>query len=165
MSENLTRCKFPFISHLNIHFILSWTPMYELHTLQTFHKKLWYMCNVQSLIVLPVRYMYTLAYFNIKKKYKVLIVVSHCFFFYLICFTASCTRAQASLPGFQVFPLRQFGTWAPDITSKLNPEKDVFVLVCLVSSAYTSDKLWSSSVAQLVDRVSLGTRLRVESLS
>ncbi|CAN8300635.1 unnamed protein product [Cochlearia groenlandica] len=36
--------------------------------------------------------------------------------------------ATASLPGFQVFPLRQFGTWAPDITSKLNPEKDTFVL-------------------------------------
>ncbi|KAF8050374.1 hypothetical protein N665_1984s0004 [Sinapis alba] len=36
--------------------------------------------------------------------------------------------AKASLPGFQVFPLRQFGTWAPEITSKLNPEKDTFVM-------------------------------------
>lgn len=36
--------------------------------------------------------------------------------------------AKASLPGFQVFPLRQFGNWAPDITSKLDPQKDTYVL-------------------------------------
>ncbi|CAN6840210.1 unnamed protein product, partial [Brassica oleracea] len=36
--------------------------------------------------------------------------------------------AKASLPGFQVFPLRQFETWAPEITSKLNPDKDTFVM-------------------------------------
>ncbi|CAH8313503.1 unnamed protein product [Eruca vesicaria subsp. sativa] len=36
--------------------------------------------------------------------------------------------AKASLPGFKVFPLRQFETWAPEITSKLNPEKDTFVM-------------------------------------
>ncbi|RID73684.1 hypothetical protein BRARA_B00818 [Brassica rapa] len=36
--------------------------------------------------------------------------------------------AKASLPGFQVLPLRQFDTWAPEITSKLNPDKDTFVM-------------------------------------
>jgi hypothetical protein len=45
----------------------------------------------------------------------------------------------ASLPGFKVFPLRQFGTWAPDITSKLNPEKDTFVLVCISASSQLLD--------------------------
>ncbi|KAK9157423.1 hypothetical protein Scep_003997 [Stephania cephalantha] len=38
------------------------------------------------------------------------------------------TRAQASLPGFQVLPLRQFGNWAPEITSKFDTEKDTYVL-------------------------------------
>ncbi|XP_048605469.1 rhodanese-like/PpiC domain-containing protein 12, chloroplastic isoform X2 [Brassica napus] len=36
--------------------------------------------------------------------------------------------AKASLPGFQVFPLRQFESWAPEITSKLNPDKDTFAM-------------------------------------
>ncbi|KAK9169715.1 hypothetical protein Syun_001855 [Stephania yunnanensis] len=36
--------------------------------------------------------------------------------------------AQASLPGFQVLPLRQFGNWAPEITSKFDTEKDTYVL-------------------------------------
>ncbi|KAL9679851.1 hypothetical protein QQ045_017722 [Rhodiola kirilowii] len=36
--------------------------------------------------------------------------------------------SKASLPRFQVFPLRQFGTWGPDITPKLDPSKDTYVL-------------------------------------
>ncbi|XP_057500028.1 rhodanese-like/PpiC domain-containing protein 12, chloroplastic isoform X1 [Actinidia eriantha] len=36
--------------------------------------------------------------------------------------------AQASLPGFQVFPLRQFGSWGPEITTKLDPKKDTYIL-------------------------------------
>lgn len=42
-------------------------------------------------------------------------------------------RAQASLPGFQVLPLRQFGSWGPEITSKFDPQKDTYVLVCTYS--------------------------------
>lgn len=38
-------------------------------------------------------------------------------------------RAQASLPGFEVLPLRQFGSWGPEITSKFDPQKDTYVLV------------------------------------
>ncbi|KAF8087998.1 hypothetical protein N665_0558s0048 [Sinapis alba] len=52
--------------------------------------------------------------------------------------------ATASLPGFQVFPLRQFGTWAPDITSKLNPEKDTFVL-CKVGGRSLQVANWLQS--------------------
>ncbi|KAF3671861.1 Rhodanese-like/PpiC domain-containing protein 12 [Capsicum annuum] len=37
-------------------------------------------------------------------------------------------RAQASLPGFQVLPLRQFGSWGPEITTKFDPQKDTYVL-------------------------------------
>lgn len=36
---------------------------------------------------------------------------------------------MASLPGFQVLPLRQFGSWGPEITSKLDTEKDTYVMV------------------------------------
>ncbi|KAJ4724458.1 Peptidyl-prolyl cis-trans isomerase [Melia azedarach] len=36
--------------------------------------------------------------------------------------------ALASLPGFQVLPLRQFGSWGPDITTKLDPQKDTYVM-------------------------------------
>ncbi|XVE78989.1 hypothetical protein DITRI_Ditri14bG0022200 [Diplodiscus trichospermus] len=36
--------------------------------------------------------------------------------------------SQASLPGFQVLPLRQFGSWGPEITSKLDPMKDTYVM-------------------------------------
>ncbi|MCD9559098.1 hypothetical protein HAX54_016830 [Datura stramonium] len=36
--------------------------------------------------------------------------------------------AQASLPGFQVLPLRQFGSWGPEITTKFDPQKDTYVL-------------------------------------
>ncbi|XP_042507243.1 rhodanese-like/PpiC domain-containing protein 12, chloroplastic [Macadamia integrifolia] len=36
--------------------------------------------------------------------------------------------AQASLPGFQVLPLRQFGKWGPEITTKFDTEKDTYVL-------------------------------------
>nr|AAM63512.1 peptidyl-prolyl cis-trans isomerase-like protein [Arabidopsis thaliana] len=50
----------------------------------------------------------------------------------------------ASLPGFKVFPLRQFGTWAPDITSKLNPEKDTFVL-CKVGGRSMQVANWLQS--------------------
>lgn len=35
---------------------------------------------------------------------------------------------KASLPGFTVLPLRQFGSWGPEINSKFNPEKDTYVL-------------------------------------
>ncbi|CAN7114511.1 unnamed protein product [Brassica rapa subsp. narinosa] len=52
--------------------------------------------------------------------------------------------ATASLPGFKVFPLRQFGTWAPDITSKLNPEKDIFVL-CKVGGRSMQVANWLQS--------------------
>ncbi|CAN7005769.1 hypothetical protein BRARA_C00878 [Brassica rapa] len=52
--------------------------------------------------------------------------------------------ATASLPGFKVFPLRQFGTWAPDITSKLNPEKDTFVL-CKVGGRSMQVANWLQS--------------------
>lgn len=36
--------------------------------------------------------------------------------------------AQASLPGFKVLPLRQFGTWGSVITDEFDPEKDTYVL-------------------------------------
>lgn len=36
--------------------------------------------------------------------------------------------AQASLPGFKVLPLRQFGNWGPEISKKFDPEKDTYVL-------------------------------------
>ncbi|KAH0704922.1 hypothetical protein KY290_009638 [Solanum tuberosum] len=36
--------------------------------------------------------------------------------------------AQASVPGFQVLPLRQFGVWGPEITTKFDPQKDTYVL-------------------------------------
>ncbi|XP_050369704.1 rhodanese-like/PpiC domain-containing protein 12, chloroplastic isoform X2 [Argentina anserina] len=36
--------------------------------------------------------------------------------------------ARASLLGFQVLPLRQFGSWGPDITTKLDPQKDTYVM-------------------------------------
>ncbi|CAN0905377.1 Rhodanese-like/PpiC domain-containing protein 12, chloroplastic [Linum grandiflorum] len=35
---------------------------------------------------------------------------------------------KASLPGFEVLPLRQFGTWGPEITTKLDPGKDTYVM-------------------------------------
>lgn len=39
------------------------------------------------------------------------------------------TRVQASLPGFKVLPLRQFGTWGPVINDEFDPEKDTYILV------------------------------------
>lgn len=36
--------------------------------------------------------------------------------------------ARASLPGFQVLPLRQFGSWGPEITTKFDPQKDTYVM-------------------------------------
>ncbi|KAF8009285.1 hypothetical protein BT93_J0319 [Corymbia citriodora subsp. variegata] len=36
--------------------------------------------------------------------------------------------AKASLPGFQVFPLRQFGNWGPEIATKLDTERDTYVM-------------------------------------
>ncbi|XP_020108502.1 rhodanese-like/PpiC domain-containing protein 12, chloroplastic isoform X2 [Ananas comosus] len=36
--------------------------------------------------------------------------------------------AQASLPGFKVLPLRQFGTWGSVIMDEFDPEKDTYVL-------------------------------------
>lgn len=41
-------------------------------------------------------------------------------------------RAKASLPGFTVLPLRQFGSWGPEITTKFDPQKDTYVLVSAV---------------------------------
>ncbi|TYJ96106.1 rhodanese-like/PpiC domain-containing protein 12 [Cucumis melo var. makuwa] len=35
---------------------------------------------------------------------------------------------QASLPAFQVLPLRQFGSWGPEVTTKFDPEKDTYVM-------------------------------------
>lgn len=36
--------------------------------------------------------------------------------------------AQASLPGFKILPLLQFGTWGSVITDEFDPQKDTFVL-------------------------------------
>ncbi|XP_058078243.1 rhodanese-like/PpiC domain-containing protein 12, chloroplastic [Magnolia sinica] len=36
--------------------------------------------------------------------------------------------AQASLPGFKVLPLRQFGSWGAAITNEFDPQKDTYVL-------------------------------------
>ncbi|KAG1327669.1 putative Rhodanese-like/PpiC domain-containing protein 12, chloroplastic [Cocos nucifera] len=36
--------------------------------------------------------------------------------------------AQASLPGFKILPLRQFGTWGSVITDEFDPQKDTYVL-------------------------------------
>ncbi|KAK8697599.1 hypothetical protein V6N13_113740 [Hibiscus sabdariffa] len=36
--------------------------------------------------------------------------------------------SQASLPGFQVLPLRQIASWGPEITSKFDPMKATYVL-------------------------------------
>ncbi|KAE9614870.1 hypothetical protein Lal_00036015 [Lupinus albus] len=36
--------------------------------------------------------------------------------------------AKASLPGFKVLPLQQFGSWAPEITTKFDPQKDTYVM-------------------------------------
>ncbi|XP_039002220.1 rhodanese-like/PpiC domain-containing protein 12, chloroplastic [Hibiscus syriacus] len=36
--------------------------------------------------------------------------------------------SRASLPGFHVLPLRQLGSWGPEITSKFDPMKDTYVL-------------------------------------
>lgn len=36
--------------------------------------------------------------------------------------------AQASLPGFKVLPLRQFGTWGSIISDEFDPQKDTYVL-------------------------------------
>ncbi|KAH7542180.1 rhodanese-like/PpiC domain-containing protein 12, chloroplastic isoform X2 [Ziziphus jujuba] len=36
--------------------------------------------------------------------------------------------AKASLPSFQVLPLRQFGSWGPEITTKFDPQKDTYVM-------------------------------------
>lgn len=35
---------------------------------------------------------------------------------------------RASLSGFQVLPLQQFGSWGPEVTTKLDPQKDTYVL-------------------------------------
>lgn len=35
---------------------------------------------------------------------------------------------RASLSGFQVLPLQQFGSWGPEINTKLDPQKDTYVL-------------------------------------
>eukprot|EP01018_Ginkgo_biloba_P038326 Gb_33394 [translate_table: standard] len=37
----------------------------------------------------------------------------------------------ASLPGFKIYPLRQFGSWGPTVTTDLDPVKDTYVLVGL----------------------------------
>ncbi|KAJ1699211.1 hypothetical protein LUZ63_007723 [Rhynchospora breviuscula] len=36
--------------------------------------------------------------------------------------------AKASLPGFKMLPLRQFGTWGPVITDEFDPAKDTYIL-------------------------------------
>ncbi|CAJ2634282.1 unnamed protein product [Trifolium pratense] len=36
--------------------------------------------------------------------------------------------ATASLPGFTVLPLRQFGSWGPEVNTKFDPQKDTYVL-------------------------------------
>ncbi|XP_078438566.1 rhodanese-like domain-containing protein / PPIC-type PPIASE domain-containing protein [Wolffia australiana] len=36
--------------------------------------------------------------------------------------------AMASIPGFKVLPLRQFGNWGPEIANDFDPQKDTYVL-------------------------------------
>uniref|UniRef100_A0A2P2MEV9 Uncharacterized protein MANES_02G138400 n=1 Tax=Rhizophora mucronata TaxID=61149 RepID=A0A2P2MEV9_RHIMU len=36
--------------------------------------------------------------------------------------------ATASLPGFQLLPLRQFGNWGPEITTELDLQKETYVM-------------------------------------
>ncbi|KAF7815614.1 rhodanese-like/PpiC domain-containing protein 12, chloroplastic [Senna tora] len=36
--------------------------------------------------------------------------------------------AKASLPGFKVLPLRQFGNWGPEISTMFDPQKDTYVM-------------------------------------
>ncbi|XP_071923995.1 rhodanese-like/PpiC domain-containing protein 12, chloroplastic isoform X2 [Coffea arabica] len=36
--------------------------------------------------------------------------------------------AKASLPSFQVLPLRQFGNWGPEIATRFDPQKDTYVM-------------------------------------
>lgn len=36
--------------------------------------------------------------------------------------------AKAALPEFEVLPLRQFGNWGPEITTKFDPQKDTYVM-------------------------------------
>ena len=45
-----------------------------------------------------------------------------------VCFV----RERAFLPGFDVLPLRQFGTWGPEINTKFDPQKDTYVLVTTI---------------------------------
>jgi hypothetical protein len=64
--------------------------------------------------------------FSYPFSHKILLVM-------LFVFTAQATlfdRAKASVPGFQVLPLRQFGSWGPEIATKLDPQKDTYVMVC-----------------------------------
>lgn len=35
---------------------------------------------------------------------------------------------KASLPGFHVLPLQQFGSWGPEVTTKFDPQKDTYVM-------------------------------------
>lgn len=35
---------------------------------------------------------------------------------------------KASLPGFHVLPLKQFGSWGPDIATKFDPQKETYVM-------------------------------------
>lgn len=50
-------------------------------------------------------------------------------------------RAKASLPGFQILPLRQFGSWGPEITTKFDTQKDTYVMVCTVLYLHTKNKV------------------------
>lgn len=50
-------------------------------------------------------------------------------------------QGKASLPGFTVLPLRQFGTWGPEISTKLDPQKDTYVMVRTVFSQKMSMSL------------------------
>ena len=54
-------------------------------------------------------------------------------------------RAQASLPGFEVLPLRQFGTWGPEINAKFDPQKDTYVMVTLMNAEFPLNFLFLSS--------------------
>ncbi|XP_015973394.1 rhodanese-like/PpiC domain-containing protein 12, chloroplastic [Arachis duranensis] len=36
--------------------------------------------------------------------------------------------AKASLPGFKVLPLRQFGVWGPEVATNFDPNKDTYVM-------------------------------------
>ncbi|KAL3580218.1 hypothetical protein D5086_018053 [Populus alba] len=62
--------------------------------------------------------------------------------------------AKASLPGFEVLPLRQFGSWGPEVTTKFDPEKETYVM-CHHGMRSLQVAKWLQS--QIVSEVSITT--------